>query len=300
MNISLECYDIDSKLENITHRDTLLNPPSYEGNFVLTNPPYLARNKAIDKTLFNLYNTNDLYKCFILSIIEDNPDGGIIIIPLNFLSSIRKSDIELRMKFLNKFDIIQINIFEEQVFTDTTYSICSIQFEIKNITKLIKIDIYPKKLYIETELNKENNYMLGGDIYNLLPSKKYSITRLTKLNKDNIHSNILAKCIDDNYKNQIKLSIVDIDSIYIDETEKLSSRTYATLIITPPISNEKQELLVYEFNKFLNNRRKKYNSLFLSNYRESKDIARKRISFGLTYLICNYLLDQIDLNDDIQ
>ena len=43
-------------------------------------------------------------------------------------------------------------------------------------------------------------------------------------------------------------------------------------------------------NKFLNEYRDKYNSLFLSNYRESNTIARKRISFVLVYEICNYLL----------
>lgn len=36
--------------------------------------------------------------------------------------------------------------------------------------------------------------------------------------------------------------------------------------------------------------REKYNSLFLTNYRESKKISRKRISFKLVYNICNYLL----------
>lgn len=33
------------------------------------------------------------------------------------------------------------------------------------------------------------------------------------------------------------------------------------------------------FNNFLNEKRNNCNSLFLSNYRESKEIARKRISF---------------------
>jgi hypothetical protein len=50
--------------------------------------------------------------------------GGILIIPLNFWSSIRLSDIELRKVFLEKYDVILLNIFEEQVFDDTTYTIC--------------------------------------------------------------------------------------------------------------------------------------------------------------------------------
>jgi len=40
--------------------------------------------------------------------------------------------------------------------------------------------------------------------------------------------------------------------------------------------------------------RDKYNSLFLTNYRESKDIARKRISFDLIYDLVGYILENYD------
>jgi hypothetical protein len=296
-NISIECYDIDPKCENTIQQDTLINPPQYNDKFVLTNPPYLARNKATDKKPFNKYDTNDLYKCFIVSIINDNPNGGIIIIPLNFISSIRKADIELREKFLNIFDITRINIFEEQVFDDTSYTVCSIQFELKKHTPLIIIDIYPSMISIETNLMHENNFMIGGHIYKLPTNNKYTITRLTKQNKDQTHTNILVKCIDDNSNSKISLSMVDIDKVYIDETKSLSARTYATLVVNPPISIETQTELVERFQTYLEDERKKYNSLFLCNYRESKDIARKRISFGLVYLICEYLLDQMNLEN---
>ena len=36
---------------------------------------------------------------------------------------------------------------------------------------------------------------------------------------------------------------------------------------------------VDKFNEYLNTRREQYHSLFLTNYRESNDISRKRISF---------------------
>ena len=64
---TLECYDIDPKKDFITKRDTLLEPPSYLDKFVLTTPPYLARNKSKDKSLFDKYKMNDLYKCFLSS-----------------------------------------------------------------------------------------------------------------------------------------------------------------------------------------------------------------------------------------
>ena len=120
---------------------------------------------------------------------------------------------------------------------------------------------------------------------------KYKITRLTKKNKKNKNTNILVKCIDDNEENKISLSYVDDKDIYIDNTPNLSSRTYATLIIEPQINKEKQEELIKKFNIFLNTNRDKYNSLFLTNYRESKDIARKRISFNMVYSIVEYILE---------
>ena len=192
----IEYYDIDPKKDFIVKQDTIQNPPNYNNKYIITNPPYLARNKSTDKTLFDKYDVNDLYKCLIKEILSNTCLGGIFIIPLNFWSSIRKSDIELRKSFLDKYEIILLNIFEEQVFDDTTYTICSFQFELKkNITNIntLNIVIYPSKIKIITELNENNNYMIGGDIYNLPLNNKYKITRLTKKNKDKLNTNILVK-----------------------------------------------------------------------------------------------------------
>ena len=294
-NFEIECYDIEPTDKNIIQQDTILNPPNFQNKYLITNPPYLARNKCNNKELFDKYNVNDLYKCHIKELIVNNPIGGILIIPLNFWSSIRKGDIKLRKEFLKVFNIILINIFEEKVFDDTTYTICSFQFELKykeldyNIE--INIDIYPSKHNIQISLNENNNYMIGGCIYNLKISQNYKISRITKNNISDSNTNILVKCIDDNAKNKIGLSFVQDTDIYIDNTPNLSARTYASLIIKPSLTINKQKKLIKLFNEYLNNEREKYHSLFLTNYRESKDIARKRISFDLVYKIIQYLLD---------
>lgn len=295
----IECYDIEPKSDFIEKRNILENPPIYKNKFVLTNPPYLAKNKSLDKNIFNQYDTDDLYKCFIKQLIKDNPIGGILIVPLNFWSSIRKKDIELRKSFLERFYISQLNVFEERVFEDTSYTVCSFQFNNSDIRGDININIYPQNINFKVSLNSYNNFTIGGEIYNL-KSSKYKITRLTNKNQDKKNTNILAKCIDDNKNNRIKLSLVDDKNIYIDQTPKLSSRTYATLIITPEISKEKQLWLTNQFNKFLNINRQKYHSLFLTNYRESKDIARKRISFELIYKIVGWILEQDDISEDLK
>ena len=127
LGLGIEKYDIDPKTEDTIKRDTLLDPPDYTGKFILTNPPYLARNKSQNKEIYDKYNTNDLSKCFIISIINSKCLGGIMIIPLNFISSIRKADIDLRRSFLERFTIDVLNIFEEQVFD---YLLCSMYYPI--------------------------------------------------------------------------------------------------------------------------------------------------------------------------
>ncbi len=294
-NIKHECYDIDPKKEFINKRDTLKNPPLYNNKFVLTNPPFLARNKSKDKSIFDLYKENDLYKCFIKSIINTNVQGGILIIPLNFWCSIRISDIKLRETFLKKFNIIQMNIFEERVFDDTSYTICSFIFELKNKDiPNIGCTILPSKKNITFSLNKSNNFTIGGEIYNLNKNKKIKVERATNINqKSEGLTNILLKCIDDNINSKIRLCIVKDSERYIDNTPNLTARSYATLIIKPTISMDKQKKVVEEFNTYLDEQREKYNSLFLTNYRESNSICRKRISFKLAFDIVNYILSSL-------
>ena len=290
----IESYDIDPKNKNIIQRDTILNPPNYNNKFIITNPPYLARNKSNNKNIFDKYQQNDLYKCFLIELTQNKCLGGIIIIPLNFWCSIRKNDVELRKKFIDIYDILIMNIFEERVFDDTSYTVCSFQFQLKNTnTSNIKCFIYPSKLEINFELNKNNNYTIGGEIYNLKQNDKIKIERLTKNNKNSeFKTNILLKCIDDSIDNKICLSIVNDENIYIDTTPNLSARSYASFTVEPKISKEDEAKLVNNFNLFLNEKRNKYNSLFLTNFRESNSIARKRISFGLAFEIINYLLEE--------
>jgi len=116
---TITCYDIDPKMDSIIKQDTLKDPPNYENAFIITNPPYLAKNKSPDKTIYSNYsNVDDLYKCFIKNLTTNKCQGGIIIVPLNFWSSIRNADIQLREDFLKMYQVLNVNIFEEQVFDE--------------------------------------------------------------------------------------------------------------------------------------------------------------------------------------
>ena len=116
--------------------------------------------------------------------------------------------------------------------------------------------------------------------------------RLTTKNLSEKNTNIVIKCIDDTSKSMIRAEYVNDDKdLFIDNTPKCSARGYLTLIITPILNEDEQKKIVNSFNEYLSENRKKYNSLFLANYRESNDIARKRISFDLVYKIIGHLVD---------
>lgn len=285
-HMTIECYDIDPKNHQIVKRDTFQNQPCYDNKFVLTNPPYLAKNKSTDKKYFEKYKVDDFYKCFIKQLICSDALGGIVIIPVNFWCSIRKADKNLRRDFLIKYSIVHLNIFEKPVFADTTYSVCAFQFEQRRPENKIPIhvSVYPIEKHFSVYLCETNHYLIGGEIYNLDRTNAYTITRLTKHNKAKPHTHILLKCIDD--EQPIGMTIVK--DVYIDETPHTSARSYATLVIDPPISMEQQQFLVDEFNSLLAGYRNKFNSLFLSNYRENQ---RKRISFDLAYHIAGHLME---------
>lgn len=296
-NIQLELYDIDPKIKNTIKRDTIINPPNYNRKFVLTNPPFLARNKNDAKEIYDNYGFNDLYKCFIITIINSLCYGGIIIIPLNFFCSIRKNDKYLRELFFKKFTLIRMNIFEEKVFDDTNYCVCSILFMRKkiNISDNVKTTFYPSNKKVILRFTKNNNYTIGSNIYKLPVSKEIIILRATKNNYDkNYLTNILFKSIDDNEKSKLGFFYVSDDDRYIDETPKLSARTYATLIINKKLTKNKQIELINYLNNYISEMRKKYNSLFLPNYRESNTIARKRMPFELAFRICNFIMVKYD------
>lgn len=288
----IECYDIDPKIPDTIQQDTLLHPPCFNGTFVITNPPYLARNKCADKTVFDRYDANDLYKCFLKELTQNPCQGGIVIVPVNFWCSRRDKDLQLRKQFLQVYTVLHINIFEETVFDDTDYSVCSFQFALchhpqeNEAHHTIPITIFPENRHMEVVLHEQNFYMVGGEIFHLPRTHQFQVARLTRLNQDKPSSNILVKCIDDD--TPIHLAIVPHDKLYCDDTPNLTARSYATLVIEPPLSLSQQQHLVGQFNGFLHQYRETYNSLFLTSFREHK---RKRISFDLVYQIVGYLLE---------
>lgn len=290
-------YDIDPKCGGTTPQDTLLNPPDYTDSWILTNPPYLARNKCSDKTVYDKYKTNDLYKCFILSLTQQNNyRGGIMIIPAGFFFSPRPVDIYCRDQFMKKNKIIGVRYFEEQVFDDTPTTVVAIVFE-RSMTELKVQDVewerYPTKDKKVFRVSADSGWIIGGDIYTLPISPSISIRR-------SVEGQELKECEQQTY---MTLRALDSgsqggrlgmeykkDYIY---PAKESSRTYATMrLLGKTLSETEQMTLCKAFNDFVEKKREETWSLFLPQYRESKEYARKRMPFQLAYRILLHLMSQ--------
>jgi len=283
---NIHAYDLDPQNPETIQQDTLLNSPNYKGLYVITNPPYLAKNKTKDKTIFDMYKVSDLYKASIETFM--GCEGGILIVPLNFLCDDRS--IETRNKFLSEYEIQSLNIFEEQVFDDTSYTICSFSFlKNCNTSQIIKPHFYPNDTEGQYVIDKEHGYVIGGRFLDEIRSNQSSVSigRLTAECKAGYYiSNLKLYTIDSGTKNGMIRLEKDITPFYGKDTD----RAFATIISDCKL-DDVEDVVIYGFNQLLNRGRLQYHSLFLTNYRHStKECARKRISFGLAFDIISYIL----------
>jgi methylase of polypeptide subunit release factors len=316
-------FDCDKKYvddRKVFFNDSIKSPKKYK--FICTNPPYLHKNKA-DKTTKEKFFTGvhsyfeDLYQISIFSIL--NCEEGILIVPLNFLSA--ENSKKIRDLFFEKFEIVKLNIFSEQVFEDTTYNVISFYFKKKKYyiekNKVIAM-ILPEKKQISFIIEKKFGWQFGGNFLNKIKSAKnyLGVFRLTenflqsgeyeiemalqniKDKRDYSVNQSIKKILEKNIlflraidsKNGKKIQLEDIRKYNISGlVGKSSSRNMAHLIFEQKISIKEQEILIEEFNQELNKNRQKYFSFFLTNFRDNN---RKRISFDFVYKFLNYLYQE--------
>jgi hypothetical protein len=295
---SIEKYDIDPKCEDCIKRDTLNDPPDYSNKFVLTNPPYLARNKNNDKKIYDKYNSNDLYKCFLLSLCDEDVEkrcaGGIVIIPAGFFFSPRDIDTYCRNKFLTMYKILKVKYFEETVFPDTPTTVVAIHFvRSESLLEAQEVlwNFLPNDSNKLFEMSKINDWIVGGEIYKVPTNRLIHIGRFVdgyELKTGEQLTFLTLNALDSGKADGKICLKYQKDSVY---KAKESSRSFATLIVKGIVLTEEDLIVISKlFNQFLEKKRNEYNSLFLPQYRESKEYARKRIPFELAYNIINYLI----------
>lgn len=280
-NHNWETFDIEKK-ENSICQNTLLNVPNYTNKWVITNPPYLAKNKASDKSIFIKYNVDDLYKATLLSILDCA--GGILIIPTNFLTDERTGTI--RTSFLNQFEILEMNIFTEPVFITTTYSVCSFAFKRKDNSNAVQqflVNINPMGKQVQISIDPKYNYRLAGEFYNALNTTNSVFGRLVGSTSNDYITNIKLYALD----TRTERIRVEFNTNHYEGKD--SDRTYATLTCKYALTEEQEKKLIEEFNKRLENFRAKYFDLSMTNYR---DYNRKRIGFTFAYQLMSQIYNE--------
>jgi hypothetical protein len=313
---SVRGFDIDSCLvdnKNIFQNDSLLNPKSYE--FVLTNPPYLYQNKLDDNSILVHSKHTDLYQLSLEKIMGS--DEGIAIVPINFLSA--ENAKYIREMFLRNFEIVKANYFTEQVFDDTTYNVIAFYYRKKtNMSPKMIIDltIYPQKTLVQIKLYEKYNWQIGGEFLASINRYKNPLG-IERLEEEDLKSGDMIVDVAYNHLNtrrklkvdkktyhKIKNNIVILKAIdtgtengriCLDDVRRYgcdglvsikTSRNQINLIFPENIGISEQEQLIELFNYEIEDKRSRYHSLFMTNYR---DKGRKRISFNFAYNFINYL-----------
>lgn len=318
---NIKGYDIDEKYidnKKVFLNDSINNQLKYK--FVLTNPPYLHKNKADKKTKAKFFTPQfeDLYQISLNSVI--NSEEGIVIVPINFLSA--ENSKKIRNIFFSKFEIVEINYFKQQVFPDTTYNVIAFYYKKNNNTSKnelhIKTHIFPDNEIITISIKQKYDWAIGGEVLGVIKNQKniLGVYRLTedemlgedqkieieaahnhiknretiKVSKklyDQIKSNILLLKAIDTGTEKGKIALENIKDYDLEcLISKPSSRNMIYLIFKDSISIQEQEELILLFNKELNKMRDDYLSLFLTNFRDND---RKRVSFDFAYKFLNYL-----------
>lgn len=319
-------YDVDitktsiragTQIYTITTQNTLKNPVVYTGSLLMMNPPYLGKNKTREHSdVFAKYNCDDLYKCYINTMLNNPPNEFMIIVPLNFLCALRKADCRLRELFIRKFNILRVNVFNEQVFDDTTYTVCSIHGTKRDVTSTntnyehnFNTFMYPPPVRtITISLSNSNKYHIGGEINNLPVHPNVKVNRAMNGEGGRV-SNLYLKLIDDNLADASTWASLSYDIKHPQNRMfgKISDRAYAWVMFTsvdnknPDIINKYmtegvQRNIVRLFNAKIYEWRNRYNDLCLTTYRNG---GRKRLDMRTAFrVIGNVLLDIDRIGDD--
>ena len=274
-----EAYDIEPSCPSTTQNDSLLNPPDYTDKFLVTNPPYLSKNKSKgDKKVFEKWGMDDLYKCHLASLYP-NCNEGIIILPSNFLSESRPS---ARKAFFRNYTIGKAKYYTYSVFPEVTTGIVVFNFyKDNNPIKKFDIEIHKSESDIidtNISLSPKYNYLYGDEFFSYIKDEKpLKIIKHDTSNKNKPNTKIVIGLLT-NGKYCLGAHINNNEPLIVPEK---TFTTYQVSIKGLKISYQQQVHIVDLYNKKLKLYMKKYHSLFLANYMGANQKIKSRLYSNL-------------------
>ncbi|AHI53835.1 hypothetical protein SSABA_v1c04260 [Spiroplasma sabaudiense Ar-1343] len=276
-------FDIDKDLK-WTINDSLERIPltQEENTFIVTNPPYLAKNSCkrngYERTYENYFEKSEWTDLYLIAMqrMVDLKIPGVAIVPETFINS----------KFSKEF-INRIVIIEPNPFNDTEVPICIVCFDGSKRQDCV--------------IFKNNSKIDSLENLKLLNPKNESLN-LNDLRFNDIAGSIALRGVDSTNpsdkirfldKNELGLSILKI---------KNSSRAI-TVLNSSKLSNldENQIKKIIDFsNKYLNDYRESTCDVLLTPFKgnNKENIRRRRLDFKLAKAIIEKAYKNIILGDN--
>ena len=261
--ISLTGCDI-KETDKFETRDSLMNPPDMKDKYLLTNPPYLCKNKSKEKEVYEKWCQNDKYKCHLVSLIGSGCKEGTIILPSNFLS---ESNAKARNCFFSNYRIIEADYYYYQAFEGATTGIVVFSFERWEEKEEMIFNIrihFSKERIIEESIciKKKYKWLYGDEFFDYINKpEKIKFRMIKERDKKIPNTKIIISLLD---KGKYKLGahfnngtpLIAKDTVFF--TYQLDSSI--------EINEEIQRKIIDQYNFVYNFYREKYHGLFIANY----------------------------------
>lgn len=275
-------YDIEPKSSEIIKNDSLVNPPSYENCFLVTNPPYLSANKCRngDRQPYDIWGASDYYKCHLASLVN-GCDEAIEIIPANFFCESRMS---ARQRLFKTHHIVSAKLWNQPVFEDTTTGIAVLHIKRGAKPKQnFPLTILPKNIVVDMELEERYNYLNGGEFFDYIGGSELITVVKVEVDDESPNTNLVIGLLDKGAR-PVGLSYNHGDPIYC---QPKSFTTYQISLPDYDLTTDQQHQIVELFTTKLKYYRDLYHSLFLANYMgpEQKILSRDYVHKLLSRVI---------------
>jgi len=196
--------------------------------------------------------TNDLYKCFLISLLNSGCRGGALVLPANFWYS--DINLSLRRQFLTVYAVDRINIFEEQVFTDARVTVCSFSFFSKKLLSAdpkTEVRFYPQNQIFFVDL-KHGFFVNTNSLFSIDTSIKVVSKKTPRGSGHSLYSTCFFLQPFD-YSTHKKMGL-----FMLNDDTKLNLSQYP-IYTNVPLTYDEQCFVLVMFNFFLANLRHNIN-----------------------------------------
>lgn len=259
--VSVKEYDLEPCNSKTIQNDSIANPPDYSGRIVVTNPPYLSKNKFKgNKKVFERWDQNDLYKCHLASL-SNGCEEALVIIPSNFLC---ESSPKARKILFENHYIESAKYWETPIFDDATTGICVLHLKKgKKPFQKFPMIIFPGGDRITMILEEKYGFLHGKDFFEFINMSNGNLRVIkTDVGMNPPNTNLVVGLLDNGiWNNGVRYN--DGEPIYCSPK---SFTTYQITLVGLEIGNSIQKDITNNFQLKFDKFRNQYKSMFLSNY----------------------------------